>query len=858
MGNSLLRKSKGLMVFLFLLLTSMGIFGIDVSAKEEIMEETKRVLYISSYSPSFISFNKQVNGINSILKEDNIVLDIEYMDTKRFAMQENFDHFYHNLSFKVKLLEAYSAIIVADDNALDFIRQHRAELFPTQPIVFLGINNIDKAIEASTEDNMTGVVERISLKETIEVANKLNEDAENVVVLSDTTSSVQGDLKLYRELQGQFPHLDFKEINMGRMSLMSYREALQQLTNKDIVIYLSGYRDQFGKSYTFNDTKDIILANCKQPVYTPYEFGLGSGFMGGKVISHFEQGKNAALIIQRIFNGEDINKIELILESPNKYIFDRNILDKHNHRVTKLPRESILLNDRFQFLKQNAKSILIIVLIILAQGIAIVLLETGKQRRKLIEQELRVSKDEVDQANEKLQSTNEILTATNEELLAALEEISDQDQKIYELVYLDNLTALKNRFAITQSIDHGITYGGKNSKMGILFMDIDNFKNINDSYGHDIGDELIKVTADKLKTFIDDRVHIGRFGGDEFIILIKNTSDEDLRNIAEQIQKCFEDPVVIGSRRFFITLSIGGAIYPEHGKSRRELVKKADMALYKAKALGKNTYEVFCEQMDQQLEKKMLLQNAIKDAIKNKEFHLVYQPYVDAKEHKVHGVEALIRWNSDSVGTVSPLELVMNAEEMGVINEIGEWVLREACLLAKELNDERDEPMTVAVNISALQLMHKEFYHRTLEIIKETGVDPKNICLEMTETVLIESLEMGSALINQLEEKGIKIALDDFGTGYSSLKYFKDLPASVLKIDKSFIDHIRENDYDFYLVELMINIAHMKGKKVIAEGVETEEQLNLLKSINCDFMQGYLLSKPLMKQNLKLFLHWWS
>lgn len=827
----------------------------EAPAKEH---QPKRILFISSYSPNFSTFGNQVQGIADEFADENIELDIEFMDSKRFYTEENIENFHVSLTYKIEKLEPYDAIIVADDNGLAYVRQQQDTLFKGIPIVFLGINNLNSAINASKNPLITGVVEAISLEETIEVATRLKEDATRVVALSDNTISGQGDLVSFYELAGNFRGLEFEDLDLSDYTFQEYAEELQKLTENDIVILLSVYRDKDDVTLTFKEGLQVVLDNSTQPVFHPYLPGLGDGLLGGKVISHYDQARSAAGIVKRVFHGEDISTIPLVDESPNKYIFDLDVIKTYKLDKSVLPMDTRLLNEKMSFIRENPLIVIGVTFIFLIQSTIIVILELNKKRRKLAEKQLRLSKDEVDKANEELQSTNEVLTATNEELLAALEEISEQDQKIYELIYMDTLTELKNRFAITQAIDQALNFGKVEGLIAIMFIDVDNFKNINDTYGHDMGDEVIKHTAARLRKFINDNVHIGRFGGDEFLVLVKEEEMAPIYELVKAIQEVFNDPIEVGECRFFLTVSIGVAMYPENGKTRRELVKKADMALYKAKEAGKNTCIFFCNEMDTQMENKMILQSAIKEALKNKEFYLLHQPYVDAHEHRVLGVESLIRWKSDKLGFVSPFDLIINAEEMGLIGEIGEWVLKESCLLAKRLNEKSKQSVTVSVNVSALQLMNKDFVERTMAIIHETGVDPSWICLEMTETILIESLEAGGATINELESNGIKIALDDFGTGYSSLRYFKDLPASVLKIDKSFIDNIAKNPYDFYLVDAMVNIAHMKGIKVVAEGVETEEQLKCLQKIKCDYIQGYLFSRPLDEDNLKFFLDWWS
>lgn len=811
-------------------------------------EGMKRVLLISSYSPNFQNFYQHIEGIKSQFEGENIELDVEFMDTKRFYTDENINNFYKSLKYKVENMDPYDAIIVADDNALNFISEYQDELFKKIPIVFMGINNLENAIKASENPYITGVIENASIKETIEIASKLNSNATNVIAITDNTNSGQGELVAYYHEKNEFENLSLYDIDLSNYDFQEFALKLQEIDEDDIVLLLSVFSDNNNNKVTFNEGLQIVLDNCSQPIYYPYYQGLGDGIIGGKVISHYEQGSSAASIVKDIFNGKNISNIACIYKSPKKYIFDYNVIKAYGIDEKLLPKDTLLLNKKNSVLKKYLGYIVAASLILLFQFILIMVLQTNIIKRK---------KSEIDliRSREKLVESNEELASTNEELTASLEEIRVQDQKIHHLIYCDLLTGLHNRFSIFQIIDNVINYEKNQGIMAVMFLDVDNFKNINDTYGHDIGDEVIKVIGLKLKEYENDEISIGRFGGDEFLIMIKNqTKTQDIIDFVEAIQREFAEQIVGSNITLFLTFSIGIVLFPYNGNNRSELVKNADLALYKAKDAGRNTYVFYENLMKEDLEQKMFLQRAIKEATKKKEFFLHYQPYVNSKTHKVIGFEALIRWISKEDGYVSPYKLITNAEEMGLILEIGEWVFKEASIFAKKINENRKDKLKVSINVSAVQLMSNEFYERTMEIVKETGVAPELICLEMTETILIESLESSTTVVQKLKEEGFQIALDDFGTGYSSLKYFKDLPVTILKIDKSFVDNITSSVYDRNLINAMTNIAHYRGVEVVAEGVETEDQLNILKRHGCDTIQGYLFSKPLSEEDTVKFI----
>jgi diguanylate cyclase (GGDEF)-like protein len=454
-------------------------------------------------------------------------------------------------------------------------------------------------------------------------------------------------------------------------------------------------------------------------------------------------------------------------------------------------------------------------------------------------------------AYEELTAINEELVSLNEQLVASTEEIKDQDNRINELINMDSLTKLENRHSITQTIDMNIATCPINQKMAILFLDIDNFKYINDTHGHKVGDLVISETGKRLNEYASEQVDIGRFGGDEFLICIKGLSSRQAINtLIERINGSFFEPLIVDGNKYYLTVSIGISYYPEDGYNQNELVRKADQALYEAKNTGRNKYVVYDHSMGVDLEDKIHFQADIKSAYYNDEFYLNYQPYFDSRTKEIQGFEALIRWKSNTRGQVSPFELICNAEEMGLIVDIGRWVFKEACLAAQKFNALSSKPLTMSINLSAVQLLDGELFSTFMAIVKEIGIDCSLICLEMTETVLINSIDKDTSPFALFKEAGFKIALDDFGTGYSSLSYFKELPLSILKIDKSFVDHIVESDYDKDLIHIMVTIAHNKGVFVTAEGVESFDQYEQLLEYGCDTIQGYLLSKPLSQEEV--------
>lgn len=831
-----LKRRASIVFFLFLLILNGLVFA------EDDLLEGKRVLLISSYNPSFITFYEQIEGIKSVLDDKGVLLDVEFMDTKRLYTEENIHNFYETLSYKLEMLPQYDVIMVSDDNGFDFVLEYGETLFSDIPVVYLGINNIEKAIKASELGHITGVVEAISLQETIEIALTMNKDADEVLAIVDGTASGQGDYKLYLELNDVFNDVGLNVLDLSTMTFSEYKQKLSEIKNDQVVILLSAFSDVTDTRVEFDEIVETINQNTSVPVFHPYMHGIGKGLIGGKVISHKEQGRSAANIVIRILNGENVDDIEPITNSPNVFTFDYQIMHQYGFKISDIPSESTLLNYSPSIILEYLEYIVLALVVIGVQVVLIVYLGITIRKRKLSEEKLLENE-------RKLIMANDELSTTYEELYASYEEVESQNQQIQKLIYIDDLTSLDNRYAITNTIDQLIAECQGDQGIAIMFLDVDNFKDINDMFGHDVGDEVIKITGTRLKMLMTDDIHIGRFGGDEFLIVYKNyMNNSALESLIDSVREAFASQIIIGERKFYLTISMGVVKYPKHGHSQKELIKRADMSLYKAKASGKDNYIIYDETFDDDLEYTLKLQHHIKEAYMDQQFKLNYQPIIDAKTNELVGFEALIRWYHDELGHVSPLELITNAEEMGLIVDIGYWVMEKAFEFAVSYNEQSLNPLYISVNISVLQLKYQGFVEEFKNIIEKVKISPDLIILETTETAFLDAMDTAKETLEALRSMGIYVALDDFGTGYSSLNYLKNLPVNILKVDRSFVNNISDDLFDRQLIEVIVQLAKSKNLKVIAEGVEEEEQLSLLQSLGCHYIQGYYFSKPLPEE----------
>ena len=462
------------------------------------------------------------------------------------------------------------------------------------------------------------------------------------------------------------------------------------------------------------------------------------------------------------------------------------------------------------------------------------------------------SDDEFGDLSRMFNSMMDIISNNYKELSAskAALEVSEQELKknyahIEQLAYHDGLTGLYNRVAFMKyayKIFHDASVGA--SKHAIFFIDLDNFKNINDTLGHDYGDLLLKDVSDRMLSCIASDDILARNGGDEFLIL-KNRFDtvDDLENFASQLVNVVHHPFILNDETAVVSMSVGIAVFPNNGLTVSELIKNADIAMYNAKNSGKNSYRFFDSYMEDDVNRKNDLADILSHVIDKNEIYLQYQPQVNVESGQVTGYEALMRIESELVGFISPAEFIPIAEETGIINILGEWALIEACNFNQVLIKSGFGPLRVSVNVSTTQLKDDHLIDIIKSIPEKTGMDLKHLEIEITESVLMNSFEHNLKLINQMKELGCSIALDDFGTGYSSFNYLTQIPIDTLKIDKSFIDGICSNEKDRCIADSIIDLAHKMDISVVAEGVEDNEQLQILQNQFCDTLQGYLFSK---------------
>jgi diguanylate cyclase (GGDEF)-like protein len=434
-------------------------------------------------------------------------------------------------------------------------------------------------------------------------------------------------------------------------------------------------------------------------------------------------------------------------------------------------------------------------------------------------------------------------------------QLREHRERLYHLVHHDALTNLPNRMLLQDRLARMMMKAKRHKTyVAVLFLDLDRFKKINETLGHEIGDKLLLEVSKRLENCVRKSDTVARLGGDEFGIILDDLRDiKFVAVVARKILQALSKPILIQEYELYATSSIGISLYPDDGEEEDELLRCADTALYRAKDAGKNNYQYYTSDMNTRAFEFLLLESGLRKALDNDELVVFYQPLINLEDNKLIGMEALLRWQHPEKGMISPGDFIPLAEETGLIEPIGEWVLRAACAQNKKWQDAGYPPVKVSVNMSARQFSKKNIVEMISDILKEIDLSPEHLGIEITESVIMQDVKSTISKLTKMQEMGICLSIDDFGTGYSSLSYLKLFPIDYLKIDRSFVFNITSDSTDAAIATSIILLAHSMNLKVVAEGVETKEQLKMLRQQGCDIVQGFLFSKPLAAEEFVPF-----
>jgi diguanylate cyclase (GGDEF)-like protein/PAS domain S-box-containing protein len=437
--------------------------------------------------------------------------------------------------------------------------------------------------------------------------------------------------------------------------------------------------------------------------------------------------------------------------------------------------------------------------------------------------------------------------------IADITEMKESRERMEKLAFYDTLTDLANRRLFNDRLEQAVKHAVRTGEpAALMYLDLDNFKRVNDTLGHEAGDELLRAVAERVRACVRDEDTVGRPGGDEFTILLNQVRGaRGAGRVARKILASLDAPIRVGSHELRVTTSIGITLAPDDGRDPQTLMKNADLAMYRAKERGRDTHQFFSDDMNTRAMERLVLENELRVALRSDQFALYYQPKVQLDTGRVVGLEALVRWHHPERGLLPPDTFIQVAEESGLIVGLGEWSLREACRQLSILHELDGEPVHVAVNLSARQFADPGLRKLVNRALTESSLAPRWLELEITETMLMEDIEEAILTLDALQDLGVALAIDDFGTGYSSLNYLKRLPIDHVKVDRSFVSDIPRNADDMAITAAVIAMAHQLNLSVVAEGVETREQMAFLCEHRCEFGQGYLFGPPLPFERVK-------
>lgn len=930
-------------------------------------EGDKHVLFISSYNESFLSVPDQIKGIRDVFTPLNIRLDVEYMDAERFDTKEGEKVFYELLKYKLENLEPYDAVIVGDDNALQFAMDYQEDLFKGLSIVFLGVNDYNRAKLAAADKYITGIVEEMSLKDNIEFGLKINKNAVRAVAVVDDTLTGRGGREQFYQNQKYFKQLTFQDIDVSHYTFEEMEDILEDIGDDTILLYLSMSTDKTGDTITIQEAVDILREHTHVPILRAEVGGVGLGILGGKMVSYLEAGKTAAGMVVKIFKGAPVESIDMVTKSPNTYTFDYELIKKYKIDMSFIPKGTIMVNKKASFYDEHKQLVLNTLMTVSFLVVIVIILFLDNIKRRKIEKALQESNEELTQTFEELTASeeelrvqydtiqkhsaametlnqkysvaiegtgsavweydivnkatyipkefiNDINISLNEredinkvlELLLNEEErdkirnefnnykdggkdeiniqlpimdrdlnkrwvlvrgrgfkdtngelkiirgivlditkLRGQEEYIEYLAGHDYMTNLPNRMSFMNKLQEDLALRKQGA---VLLLDIDDFKSVNDTLGHIYGDKLLQEISDKLSRLADGKLFVSRFGGDEFLILISGESQiEKIEEYVQKIVTLFEEPLILNQKEKYVKFSIGITCFPKDSDNIDQLMINADTAMYCVKRDGKNNYLFYNNDMLDELKNRTDMEVVLRTALKNDGFTLAYQPQVNVLTGKIAGFEALLRLKNNEI---SPDEFIYVAEETGLIKEIGRWVTTGAIKQIAVWKKKGYKPKPVAINFSSKQINDRDYVDFLENTLLKYNVEAKYLEIEITESILIEKTENTIKFLNRLKRVGAGIALDDFGTGYSSLNYLSFIPVDKIKLDKSLCEKFLGME-SLKVMNSLIALVHSLELVITAEGIEDMEQFRRLKAGGCDYIQGYLFSKPLLEEEIE-------
>jgi len=771
-----------------------------------------KILFLSSYDSLYYTYDDQIVGLKEAFLGKSIEFDSSYMDAKRFRDAEDIEDFYQFFKKRYNNNAAgYEAILLGDDEALKFALQHKSELFDKLPMVFIGVNNLELAIEAEKDPYITGFYENDYFDETLQTAMLTLPDRKNLVAVHDGTGTGNVDRTRFYSFKDRYPDYTFNDINITSFTEDGFINELRKLPEDSIIFFMTCYEDMLGQRHSIYDITSYLVDNTDVPIFRSYAGGREYGVLGGTYMDFVAQSKNAGNIISEVLiDGTNISSYKLSLNTPGISLYNYPLINRYGISEHQLPPDTRYVDKPVAFWEYYKEILPVVILMMEAMVFFIITMAVALVNEKHHVRELTRSKHEIEDSQSKLK---------------------------YQAEH-DELIGLLNRRTMVDSLNKSLSITDIYS---VIVIDIDGFKDINENYGHDIGDVILKQVGSALAAYaLKNDLKIGRYGGDEFIMLCQGKLLKEKSPIILGISDLFKRTYGKDNVKLVLSASIG--ISNSDGEATPEQhIINAEIAMYEAKGRGKNMAFVYAEEMKSKLKEEVRIKSAFIDAFENDGFYLKYQPKVSAKTKQITGYEALVRLKDSSYG---PAQFIPIIEKTGWTTRLGRLITELAVKQLSEWKKMGKEIYPVSINFSSRQINDTEYSEFLADLLDKYDVEPKYIEVEITESLLLEESVMTAELFEKFKKLGIRLLLDDFGTGYSSLAYLIYVPVDDVKLDKSLVDtYLCEGKEDF--IRDVILLVHDMGKSITIEGVEHGWQFERLAEFNADTIQGYYFSKPL-------------
>jgi len=769
---------------------------------ESALQDKKQhaVLFISSYSQSHFSVPLQWNGLSSAFKNSDIILDTEYMDTKNHADPKSQALFETMLRNKLRNFK-YDVLVVGDDPALNFAEDHRKDIFQNIPVVFLGINDILHAESVHRAGWATGVPEQSNMEDTFHLACDLFPECDVFTIIVDDSPTGRGDVQTLLEFEKNFTDKGkkFEIVNISELKKDEFIKRMKELPENHIVFELDAFFDAEKNVYTIDDICRLLAEYCPRPVFRASTGGVGNGALGSGFLDFELFGKTAGKMVLSIINGESVADIPLAYNTKTGYVFDYEQMQRFNVDRDSLPENTTVLNYEQTLWEQYTGIFIPIILIILATVAFIVSLFVAKWRTER-------DKEDLDRNNIEL------------------------DRR----VYYDILTELPNRRYIKEKI----TDEQLKSIKSVCVLDVDGFKFINEKYGHDGGDTVLKTIADRLRQFPENIS--ARIGADDFLICFSNDITR-CKEKCNQLDILLNRPVNYHGDDIAFTCSIGYAVRCGI-EQLDDLMTEASVAKFNAKKNGfRHMSAIYSDEEGKMFDRRAKMEQDITRAIREESFEVVYQPKVITSQKSIGGFEALCRFKDN---LYYPGEFIPAAEANGLIIYIDRIMTRKVVEQMRRWKNEGFELPVISINYSAVQLQDEDYCDFLQELLDRNDIPHDRIQIEITESQSFGHNSASRAFFDKVQSMGMHLALDDFGNGYSTIGALNSFPVKYVKLDKSVNDTYLQEGKESYIKHI-VDLAHDLGKSLVAEGVETEVQFRLARQLGIDQIQGYYFSRPL-------------